>query len=279
MRRRLGCDTPIADPGCAVSVRYLHQATRTRLPDQVFAQLVLGFELAVADPRVVGINLVGPEDSYTPTRDYRLQMRMVGALHELHPSVGISLHAGELVPGRVPPEALRSRVRDAVLIAQARRIGHGISALYEDDPFDLLGELARRGVLVEICLSSNDAILEVRELRHPFPLYLRRGVPVTLATDDEGILRTHLSREYQRAVETYRLGYDDLKRLSRAGLTHSFLAGDSLWVADAVAAPCRDDQLGGDAPSATCRAFLDTSERARLQWRLEALMTAFEQSF
>ena len=282
MRERLRCGTAEADAGCQVTVRYLHQATRTRTPEQVFAELVVGFELALADERVVGINLVGPEDSYIPKRDYELQMTMLDVLHRLSPTVNISLHAGELAPQLVPPEELRSHVRDAVLRGHARRIGHGVSVMYEDDPFGLLAEMSRHGVLVEICLTSNDAILGIQGPRHPFPIYLSHGVPVALATDDEGVLRTDLSSEFQRAVESYGLEYEDLKRLARSSLEHSFLPGASLWWSTERFTPvavCSGDRPEVDDPSTACDDLLDRSERARLQWRLERMFDAFERAF
>jgi hypothetical protein len=61
--------------------------------------------------------------------------------------------------------------------------------------------MAREGVAVEINLTSNAVILGVKGAEHPFALYRRHGVPVVLATDDEGVLRTDLTHEYQRAVQ------------------------------------------------------------------------------
>ena len=76
-----------------------------------FAQAVFGFELASADPRVVAINLVGAEDDYIPMTDYAEHMRMIGFLRTLYPKVRVSLHAGELAPGLVPPEGLCCHVQ------------------------------------------------------------------------------------------------------------------------------------------------------------------------
>jgi adenosine deaminase len=87
-------------------------------PEQVFAQTLLGFETAEAsidakDDTWVGINFVRPEDDYVAMRDYTMQMKMIGFLHSLYPNVHISLHAGELAPGLVPPEGLRFHIRQA----------------------------------------------------------------------------------------------------------------------------------------------------------------------
>jgi len=48
--------------------------------------------------------MVQPEDWLVPMRDYDLHMRMVGYLHNEYPKVNITLHAGELTFGQVPPE-------------------------------------------------------------------------------------------------------------------------------------------------------------------------------
>ena len=74
-----------------MQIRYLYQVLRGLPKADVFAQTLLGFETASADPRVVGINYVMPEDGYTSMADYALHMRMVGFLHGLYPKVHISL--------------------------------------------------------------------------------------------------------------------------------------------------------------------------------------------
>jgi len=85
-----------------------------------------------------------------------------------------------------------------------------------------------RAVLVEICLTSNDVILNVKGADHPLPDYLKAGVPVTLASDDEGVARIDLSSDYLRAARDYGLTYPDLKRLARNSLEYGFLLGESL---------------------------------------------------
>jgi hypothetical protein len=221
--RLLGCGAAPAPPVCRVTRRYLQQTTRTAEPASVFAQLLYAFEAAQAGRGVVGLNLVAPEDHPVALRDYHLQMQMIGWLAGQYPGVPSALHAGELRLGLVPPADLRFHIREAVEVAGARRIGHGVGIAYERDALQLLAELRERKVLVEICLTSNDVILGVSGARHPFPDYRAAGVPVTLATDDEGISRIDLTNEYQRAAETYGLGYRDLKQLARNSLAYSFL--------------------------------------------------------
>ena len=277
--KKLGCGTPAAQPGCSVTVHYLQQTTRTRSPAEVFAQLTYAFELAKTDSRVAGINLVAPEDHPIALRDYSLQMQMLQFLSRQSPDVKISLHAGELTLGLVPPDDLRFHIRQAVAVAQAKRIGHGVDVLYEDRPYELMEEMRRRRVLVEICLTSNQVILNVQGEKHPFLEYLRAGVPLTLASDDEGISRIDLSHEYLLAATRYRLGYSDLKRLARNSLEYSFSKGGSLWQSSdfkAMNPACANDIPGSAPISQGCNAFLQKSDQARNQWQLESEFAQFE---
>lgn len=277
--KTLGCGTSSAQAGCEVTVRYLQQTTRTRSPEVVFAQLTYAFELAQADPRVVGINLVAPEDHPIALRDYTLQMNMLQFLRRQYPDVRVALHAGELTLGLVPPDDLRFHIRQAVEVAEAERIGHGVDVLYEDNPFELMEEMRQRGVLVEICLTSNEVILNVQGEEHPFQQYWLAGVPVTLASDDEGISRIDLSHEYLLAAQRYDLGYKDLKRLARNSLEYSFLEGESLWQSPEfteVVSVCANDTPGTSAMSSGCRNFLQGSDRAKNQWQLETEFAEFE---
>ena len=105
-QKELKCGTPDAEPGCSVQVRYLYQVLRGLPHEAVFAQIVLGFELASSDPHFVGLNLVMPEDWYVPIHDFNEHMAMLDYLHGVYPKVHISLHAGEIAMGLVKPEDL-----------------------------------------------------------------------------------------------------------------------------------------------------------------------------
>lgn len=267
MRSVLGCGTPAARPGCGVSVRYLQQVARTQAPGAVFATTLFNALLEAQEPRIVGLNFVAPEDNPVALDDYDLHMRMVAEAVRRHPGTNVALHAGELTLGLVPPERLRDHIRKAVEIAHAKRIGHGVDVMYEEDPQGLLRTMAARKVAVEINLTSNDKILGVSGRNHPLPVYRSAGVPVVLSTDDEGVSRIDLTNELQRAVEEFGLGYGDLVGLARASLEHSFLPGDSLWSAPGCTPPVRED---------VCRAVTARSEKARVQWGLEEALARFD---
>ena len=118
-------------------------------------------------------------------------------------------------------------------------------------------------------------------VNHPLSEYLKKGVPVALATDDQGVSRSSMAGEFAKAAVDQKLTYRQLKTMARNSLEHAFLPGASVWTsvsdATAVAACARTATMGlGDQPNATCKPFLDASERATMQWELERRFLAFE---
>ena len=273
----LHCPADPTSSPCRVVVRYIFQVQREFPKEQVFAQILAGFLLASEDPRVVSVNLVQPEDGVTSMADYHLHMRMLQFVRTLYPKVLLTLHAGELASGLVPPEGLRFHIREAVEIAGAERIGHAVDVNYELEPESILRTMAERRTAVEINLTSNDLILGVRGSGHPFSAYRNAGVPIVLCTDDEGVSRTHLTQEYERAALTYNLSYLELKTIVRNGLQFSFLEGSGLWKSDRytdVAAVCAS---GRNSPG--CLLFLSGNAKAKLQADLEDRFDQFEKQF
>jgi adenosine deaminase len=183
----------------------------------------------------------------------------------------------------VPPEGLRFHIRQAVEVAHAERIGHGVDVMYEERAQELLREMAQKQVMVEINLSSNEGILGIKGAEHPFPLYRSAHVPVALSTDDEGVSRIEITHEYTRAARDYHLSYAELKQLARTGIEHSFLPGASLWPASgtfaAVADACKGQIPGGEHPAGACGEFLEGSQKASAQWEQERRFRSFEAQF
>jgi adenosine deaminase len=220
---------------------------------------------------------VMPEDAYLPIHDFNLHMRMLDFLHNLYPKVHITLHAGELTQNLVPPEEL-FHVRASIEQGHAQRIGHGVDVMQESNPEALLRMMASENVLVEICLTSNDVILNVTGAHHPLPIYLKFGVPVALATDDPGVSRGDITQEFERAAETYHLTYQDLKKFARASLGFSFLPGEGLSGMDTPSL-CWQDTPGSSKLSAGCSRVLSSSEKAHMEWELEKAFVEFENKF
>ena len=275
MRSILACNTAAAKAGCNLTVRYLYQVQRGQAPEMVFAQLMAGFMAASVDSRVVGLNMVMPEDGAISMQDYKLHMEMVKYFHALYPNVHVSLHAGELNDQLVAADGLKFHIHDAVTVAGANRIGHGVDIANEDAMQDTLSTMASKKILVEINLTSNRVILNVKGKEHPLNLYLQNNVPVALSTDDEGVSRSNMTKEYIAAENEFHLSYTTLKRMVRNSLHYSFAPGDSVWVDDTYQeknSVCRRE-------TSDCQAFLAANPKAQLEWDLEQRFTEFENQY
>ncbi len=159
----------------------------------------------------VGINMAGIEENNKghPARflaKYRELRRTI-------PTLALSIHGGEM-------DWNDSHVRDTLLLG-ASRIGHGLNLIRDPDTLLLLQQTRR--VLVEINLISNQLLEYTPDLAsHPFPEYLRTGIPVCLNTDDRGMWDSNLTDEYYTAVTAFNLSWDELVQLGRNSLAFSF---------------------------------------------------------
>ncbi len=159
----------------------------------------------------VGVNMVGREDN-----DKGYPLRFLTVLRELrqrYPDINLSIHAGEV-------DEPNFHVRDTLLLG-AKRIGHGINLI--TDPQTLMA--MRYGpYMVEINLISNLLLEYVQKYsQHPFPEYLRIGVPVALSTDDRGMWDSNMTDEYFVAVREFNLSWEEMVQLGRNSLQFSFL--------------------------------------------------------
>ncbi|ETO92524.1 adenosine deaminase family protein [Legionella oakridgensis] len=275
-RHELHCDTQPQQPVCNLTVKFQYYILREQPLDQVFAQALNGFIAASQSPDIIAINLVQAEDGIISLRDYRHQMQIINFLHETYPNVHIALHAGELSPKAVSPDALNFHIHDAVFTGKAERIGHGVDIAYEHNAEILMNHMAKKPIAVEINLTSNQEILNISGVNHPLRYYLLHQVPVVLSTDDEGILRTDLTRQYVEAVLHHGLDYQTIKTINRNALTYSFLPGNSLWSNANQGIPVK---VCLNLNSQACKSFIKDNEKARLQWQLETQLLAFEKQY
>ncbi|MFV1959475.1 MAG: adenosine deaminase [Planctomycetota bacterium] len=189
-----------AEEACAIEARLVLDFPRTRGPE--VAEKTLHLALRHRAEGVVGLDVAGDERAtgfdpcFVPVSE---EARRRGLI--------VTAHAGE----GAGPESVRA----AVEAYGARRIGHGTRAA--EDP-SLLDLLARRGVVLEVCPSSNVALGVVDALaHHPLPRFLRAGVVCTIATDDPALFSTTLTREYERLHDEAGMGWAALGRLAAAG--------------------------------------------------------------
>ncbi|HEY3440252.1 MAG TPA: hypothetical protein VGK29_05855 [Paludibaculum sp.] len=158
----------------------------------------------------VAVNLVGRED--IPAGRATRFTASFRDLRRRYPDVRLSLHAGESDrPG--------FEVRDTLALG-AERIGHGVNLI--SDP-STMRRLSGGRTLIEVSLVSNQLLGYVPDpARHPFPHYLRAGIPVCLNTDDRGAYDSNLTDEYFLALTHFHLSWPELVQLGRDSLKYSF---------------------------------------------------------
>ena len=168
-----------------VTVRFTPDMYRGMDPE--VAEQVARVSVRYADRGVVGLGLGGLEAR--PLAPYRRAF-------EIARDGGLALvpHAGEA--------AGADSVREVLELGPAR-IRHGIRAV--EDP-GLLAEIVARGVVLDVCPTSNLRTGVVASLdRHPLPALLEAGALCTVNTDDPAMFGTDLGQEYEVAA---RLGVD-----------------------------------------------------------------------
>ncbi len=193
-------------------------------PSAVFSSMYSAFKSLEKTHKLVGVNIVGAENNFVAMRDYRLHMKMFRYLKDKFPASNVSLHAGELSLGMVPPEGLRDHIREAVEIAGAKRIGHGLDITYESGAAQLLREMVQKRVAVEINLSSNAMIAGIQGAEHPITVYMEHGVPIVISTDDEGVSRSTISHEYLLFMSRYQPSYATLKETVYNSIRYAFMS-------------------------------------------------------
>lgn len=165
-------------------------------------------------PRIVAFGIGGDELSL-PTHAFKPVYERASryGMHRL-------IHAGEIGG----PE----KIREAVELLGAERIGHGIAAIHDRALMDMLAE---RSITLELCPVSNVRTGALQRqmgetttlAAHPFPALFRHDIPVVLSTDDPAMFHTSLLEEY-RHVQAMGLNENELKHLVRQGFASAFVS-------------------------------------------------------
>ena len=198
-----------------VQLKYIFDAVRQWGAAPAMEVARIAAELRSPDIIAYGI---GGDELGLPTIDLRPVYDFVAAqgMHRL-------IHAGEIGGPEI--------VREAVELLGAERIGHGIGVMRDERTMDFI---AARNIPLEVCPTSNLRTGALaRQIgrptagydQHPLPSFFRRGIPVTLSSDDPAMFETTLSDEYRHA---HRMGLTpgELVSLAEASFNHSFLAPD-----------------------------------------------------
>lgn len=155
---------------------------------------------------LTGFDLAGQEEAYPDPLAHRRAFEAARAS-----GLRITVHAGEWGGA--------AQVRRALAV-QPERIAHGPGAIDDDA---LCAEFIARGVTLDLCPTSNVQAGLVPSLAdHPLARLHRRGVPVTLSTDDPTVSDITLSEEYLRAIREIGLTLPELWLIDRHALEAAF---------------------------------------------------------
>jgi aminodeoxyfutalosine deaminase len=148
------------------------------------ARLTAEHAVAYAGRGIVGLGLGGLEAEFPP--------------EPFAPAFALARDGGLPAVPHAGEAAGPASIRGALDALHAVRIRHGIRAV--EDPA-LLAELAGRGMVLDVCPTSNVATGVVADLAsHPLPALVAAGVRCSVSTDDPAMFGTDLGAEYRAAA-------------------------------------------------------------------------------
>ncbi len=198
-----------AEKAFGIVGRLIVLCLRHRGPDRALAMARL--MLDQRHPYVVGFGMAGDELRHAPA-DFAPAYRLVADA-----GYPCTAHAGE-VGGA-------DSVRATIAALPVSRIGHGVRA--SEDP-RLLEQIARSGIVLEVCPGSNVALGVYPDLaRHPLRRLIDAGCKVTLSSDDPPYFDTSIGREYAMAADAFGLDAQDLLRITRTAIDAAFADADT----------------------------------------------------
>lgn len=128
----------------------------------------------------------------------------------------LTVHAGE---SDIP--ASSQSIRSALDELGAERLGHRVQ-IYKDPV--LIAEVARRGIILELCPTSNILTKCIASLEaYPIQTIRAAGVRVSLNADDPGVFDYDLNHEYRAMAELHGLTEADFAAINRDAFAASFI--------------------------------------------------------
>lgn len=173
-------------------------------------EIIAAKAIAWRDRGVVAVDIAGPVEPRFHFADYAGlfgQVRRAG--------LGVTVHAGETGG----PE----EVREAVEALQPTRIGHGIKAARDARVMDMLRE---RGIVLEVCVSSNlntRVVRDMGEMRDLLRTLADHGVRMALSTDGPEMLKSYLRDEIATVLRHDILSFEEVQRALETAREASFV--------------------------------------------------------
>jgi adenosine deaminase len=173
-------------------------------------EIIAAKAIAWHDRGVVAVDIAGPVVPGFRFAEYR---EIFDACRRA--GLGVTVHAGETGGA--------DEVREAVEALNPERIGHGVRSA--DDPA-VMGLLRERGVVLEVCPSSNlntRVVRDVAELRHILRRLEEHRVPFALSTDGPEMLRSYLRDEIAMLLRNEILSIEEVEAAVETADRASFL--------------------------------------------------------
>lgn len=211
-------------------VQFLADVSRLYDPPRFYAAINAVIQLCQSDSRFLGFTIAGPEHDYNAIKYFPTQMAIIRLLCGIHNFTNFTLHAGELVAMLTDEGTMQNRIKDS-LATGAKRLGHCACLSDSADWLTkLIPEMKAKDCLVEVCFSSNEAILGLTEKKHPVVLLQQHEIAWAAGSDDGGVTRSPLWNEYLKLAQAYpHFTYQDFKRMAYNSISYSFLPGDSIY--------------------------------------------------
>ena len=144
---------------------------------------------------VSAVDLAGAEALF-PTSDYENIFKEAKNLN-----IPFTIHAGEASGAESIKKALDFG---------AKRIGHGVRCL---EDLNLVDYLAKNNIILEVCPISNLQTRATGE-KHPIEELYKKGLKVTINTDNDTVSNTNIVNEYKWVLEHTKLDLTDLKQMN-----------------------------------------------------------------
>lgn len=214
-------------PYYATLIKALSQASKSEIVSVASLELAkMVVKLAKEEKLpVVGFDLAGEEAGY-PAADHLAAYRYVHK-HFIRKTV----HSGEAYG----PESIFQAITDCY----ANRLGHGTHLFAADMIKDkkvknkeeyvnsLADYIASERIGIEVCLTSNlQTLPQIKSVKdHPIKEMIKRGLPVSINTDNRLVSNTTVTKEMDLLVRNVPLAPKELKNIVIAGFKSGFFPG------------------------------------------------------
>ena len=133
----------------------------------------------------------------------------------------VTIHAGETGIGR--------NVIEAIEILGAERIGHGVYITDCKESYDAVKE---KGIVLEMCPTSNVQTKAVKEYKdHPFADFHRKGIKVTVNTDNRTVSQVNMTRECEVLFDEFKVNNEEYKKVYLDSIDASFCDNETkVWL-------------------------------------------------